>query len=650
LVNFYCNFLVTLLKYGEIIMVNPNAIISTMQEDTPATISPALRLLVQAFFIFFSGLFLFLVLALSIVLLDQILHAGRVMPGVTMNGIDLSGLEPGQAALAILNETEIGADHGITLQCGDTIWQALPSQLGIELDAPASAQEAYLYGRQGSLGSILAYQLFGRRSNHDLQPIITFDEQAAFNYLSQIAREFNQPVKEAELGLSGTQVVALPGQVGLALDIEASLEVIAGHLRRLDTTPILLPIQQEMPGLLDASPFMADAQSFLSRPFELTISAGQPDASQSITLPVEQIAPMLTFSRQQDSGKMIIKPRFRDDLLRAYLADMARRVAQQPRNARFIFNDDTLQLDLLASAVTGRELDIEESLAAIQSAVDEQRSSAALAFKNLSPQVSDTASAENLGIKELVHEESSYFFGSSDARIQNIEKAASEFHGLLVPPGATFSMAANMGDISLDNGYSEALIIFNGRTIEGIGGGVCQVSTTLFRAAFFAGFPIEERHPHAYRVSYYEKTASNGRNSNLAGLDATVFIPLVDFKFTNDTPYWLLMETYISRAANRITWKFYSTSDGRSVEWETSGPVSIVEPKKPLYKKNPDLETGEIKQVDWEADGADVRVDRYVFRDGQLINSDVFRTHYEPWRAIYEYGPGTEGIPEDGSE
>jgi vancomycin resistance protein YoaR len=305
-------------------------------------------------------------------------------------------------------------------------------------------------------------------------------------------------------------------------------------------------------------------------------------------------------------------------------------------------------LDLLASAVTGRELNIAESLAAIQAAVNTHKNSATLSFTNLTPDVTDAATSQELGITELVHEEHSFFFGSSEPRIQNIEKSASEFHGLLIAPGATFSMAANMGDISLDNGYSEALIIFNGRTIEGVGGGVCQVSTTLFRAAFFAGFPIEERHPHAYRVSYYEKTAANGRSSNLAGLDATVFIPLVDLKFTNDTPYWLLMETYISRAANRITWKFYSTSDGRSVEWETSGPVNIVEPKKPLYKKNPDLKAGEIKQVDWEADGADVRVDRWVYRDGAIIISDVFRTNYAPWRAIYEYGPGTDGIPDNG--
>ena len=621
-----------------------------MQEDSPAPISPTARLLLQAVFIFFSGLFLFLVFALSSVLVDQVWHAGRVMPGVTMNGINLSGLEPGQAALAILNGTEIGDEKSITLQYGDIVWQALPSQLGLELDAPASAREAYLYGRQGSLGSILAYQLFGRRASHDLQPMVTFNEQTAFNYLSQIAHEYNRPVKEAELGLSGTQVIAIPGQVGLELDIEASLEMIADYVRRLDGSPIVLPINQEPPDILDASPFAANAQTILSRPFELTIPAGQADAGGSFSLPVEQVAPMLTFTRQQGAGQTIIKPQFRDDLLLAYLSDLAQRTAIQPRNARFIFNDDTRQLDLLTSAVTGRELDIEESLAAIQAAINEKRSSAALVFNTLAPAVNDAATSADLGITELVHEESSYFFGSSEPRIQNIEKAASEFHGLLVPPGATFSMAANMGDISLDNGYSEALIIFNGRTIEGVGGGVCQVSTTLFRAAFFAGFPIEERHPHAYRVSYYEKTAGNGRNSNLAGLDATVFIPLVDLKFTNDTPYWLLMETYINRAANRITWKFYSTSDGRSVDWETSGPISIVEPKKPLYKKNPDLKAGEIKQVDWEADGADVRVDRYIYRNGQLINSDVFRTHYEPWRAIYEYGPGTEGIPENGDD
>ena len=107
-------------------------------------------------------------------------------------------------------------------------------------------------------------------------------------------------------------------------------------------------------------------------------------------------------------------------------------------------------------------------------------------------------------------------------------------------------MASAIGDITLDNGFAEALIIIGGQTIKGVGGGVCQVSTTLFRTAFFAGFPIVERYAHAYRVGYYEQRSNGSHDPSLAGLDATVYVPLVDFKFQNDTPYWLLMETYVN--------------------------------------------------------------------------------------------------------
>src|SRR5574342_11668 len=105
----------------------------------------------------------------------------------------------------------------------------------------------------------------------------------------------------------------------------------------------------------------------------------------------------------------------------------------------------------------------------------------------------------------------------------------------------------------LDLGFAEALIIYGGRTIKGVGGGVCQVSTTLFRGVFHIGLPILERYSHAYRVSYYEMTASGGVDPTLAGLDATVYFPLVDLKFKNDTPYWILMETYANVGARSLT-------------------------------------------------------------------------------------------------
>jgi vancomycin resistance protein YoaR len=201
-------------------------------------------------------------------------------------------------------------------------------------------------------------------------------------------------------------------------------------------------------------------------------------------------------------------------------------------------------------------------------------------------------------------------------------------------------MGETMGDVSLDNGFAEALIIYGGRTIKGVGGGVCQVSTTLFRTVFNAGFPVVERTPHAYRVSYYEETPGGGVDPRLAGLDATVYFPLVDFKFTNDSPYWILMETYMGSSS--LTWKFYSTSDGRSVTWDTSGVTNVVPAPPPSFEENPDLRKNEMKQVDWAANGADVTVTRTVSRGGTVLFQDQFVTHYQPWQAICQYGPDSK--------
>jgi vancomycin resistance protein YoaR len=149
-------------------------------------------------------------------------------------------------------------------------------------------------------------------------------------------------------------------------------------------------------------------------------------------------------------------------------------------------------------------------------------------------------------------------------------------------------------------------------------------------------------------VGYYEQEYGGVKDSTWAGFDATVYVPIVDFKFTNDTPYWLLMETYVVGNVS-LTWKFYSTNDGRVVDWHTTGPTNIVEAPEPLYKENPDLDKGEIKQVDYAADGADITITRTVYIDNQVHFSDSFFTRFRPWQAIYEYGPGTD-IPEPGED
>jgi vancomycin resistance protein YoaR len=355
---------------------------------------------------------------------------------------------------------------------------------------------------------------------------------------------------------------------------------------------------------------------------------------------------MLTIQRVDSTEGSRYQVEMSADSLRSFLQDIGSKLDRTPENARFTFNDDTHQLELIQSAVIGRALNVEASIEQINQKAIQGEHNISLALDYNQPAVGNDATAEKLGITAVTSVQNSYFYGSSASRIKNIQTAAARFHGLLVPPGATFSMAEALGDVSLDTGYAEALIIYGNRTIKGVGGGVCQVSTTLFRTAFFGGYPIVERYPHAYRVSYYELTRSGNVDNDMAGLDATVFVPVVDFRFTNDTPNWLLMETYVKPEARVLTWKFYSTPDGRTVEWGTSGLQNIEDPPEPLYQENEDLAQGEIRQVDWEAAGADVTVTRTVNRDGQVYLQDEFTTHYLPWQAVFEYGPGTK-LPKD---
>ncbi|HLO29306.1 MAG TPA: VanW family protein, partial [Anaerolineales bacterium] len=384
------------------------------------------------------------------------------------------------------------------------------------------------------------------------------------------------------------------------------------------------------------------ARQLLSQPLTLTIpNAAQGDLGPYIYNP-QIVANLIAVQRAPEGDQQALQVALNPKGLRDLLIPVKTQVDRLPSEPKFIFNDATGQLELMEDSKVGRALDVDASIKAINEALARGEHTVALVINETQPKVSGTATGQELGITALIHEETSYFYGSSEARIQNIQAAAKQFLGVLVAPGETFSMGAHLGDISLDNGFAEALIIYGGKTIKGVGGGVCQVSTTLFRAAFNTGFPIVERTPHAYRVSYYEQTASGADDPRLAGLDATVYFPLVDFKFTNDTPYWLLMETYVDVGSRTLTWKFYSTPDGRSVTWDTTGPTNVVPAPSPSFEENPELKKNEMKQVDWAANGADVSVTRTVSRNGGVLYQDTITTHYEPWQAICQYGPDSK--------
>jgi vancomycin resistance protein YoaR len=568
------------------------------------------------------------------VVLVRITHINRALPGVNLQGLSLSGLTHEQIVAEVEARLTYPFDGTLVLTEGDLAWMMSPSELGVRVDSDAIASRALAVGRSGSILDRLAQQIDAWYQGLSLSPILQIDQVVGGHRLSQLATMIDRPTIEADLQVHGVEVVATQGQIGREVSYEETLAAIRPSVLQMVDAVTPLVIREKPPRVLDASATASVANQLLSEPLRITA-----EGADDLILPPATVATLLRFNLDESGGGAEYRLALDPEALRQALEPLAPDLERDPENARFIFNDDTRQLDLLEPAIIGRTLDLQGSIDEINQRVAGGERSVPLAFSLEEPAVNDAATAEELGISEAVSVVSTYFNGSSPERIQNIKTASSAFHGLLIPPGETLSMSDVLGDISLDNGYAEALIIFGDRTINGVGGGVCQVSTTLFRAVFFGGYEIVERNPHAYRVGYYEQ----GPGSPGPGLDATVFVPLVDFKFHNDTPYWLLLETYIY--GNQLLWKFYSTSDGRAVQWSKNLSNEVDAPK-PLYKENVDLEKGKIKKIDYEADGLDVVVYRTVSRSGEVIHQDTIKTHYLPWRAIYEFGPGTD-LPDD---
>jgi vancomycin resistance protein YoaR len=573
----------------------------------------------------------------------QQFNDGKIYPGVSVYGVNLSGLTAAEAAQRLMLGFTYPRDGRIVFQYGERTWTATPADLGLGLDLLSTVNDAYSVGRSKDFLGNLEDQLEARFSGVAIPPVLQFDFGKALAYLQRIEAEVDRPAVEAKLELHNFEITAIPGSMGKKMDTAAMLGLIADPIGHLKDAVILLDVKEFPPDIMDASPQAETARNLISQDFELTIETPLPGDPPSWRLTPSMLADMLSFRRVKDTTGTHYLLALDEGKLANLLMPLAAPLSRKVANARFLFNETTRALDLFKPSQPGRELNVAKSIQSIQNAVAQGAHGAPLGFDFAAPEIGDSMDTAALGITELLPQgmgtQWTSFSGSGDARIHNIQLASEQFNGVLVRPGAEFSMGGQLGDVSLDTGYSEALIIVNGATVKGAGGGVCQVSTTLFRMALMAGFPITMRYAHAYRVSYYEN--GDGPVHLGAGFDATVFLPEVDLKFINDSDHWLLMETEVDLKTKRLYWRFYSTYDGRSVSYNAVVANEKPQPD-PRWEPNPELQPNEYKQVEWQAPpGEDVTVYRTVSRDSQVLFQDKFPTHYLPWPDVCQYNPDT---------
>ncbi len=327
--------------------------------------------------------------------------------------------------------------------------------------------------------------------------------------------------------------------------------------------------------------------------------------------------------------------RWNSDVIDSALSAIASQVNIPATDALFQFQNG--RVTSFRPSSNGKQLNVDEANNRITQAfhtaeeTGQQHITVLMPIETVRPTVA-TDKANTFGIKELIGSGYSEFAGSTAERIHNVTLAASRLNGVLIKPGETFSFNDTVGDISAATGYQSAWIIKDGRTVLGDGGGVCQVSTTLFRAALAAGLPIVERHAHDYRVHYYEEGGFK------PGLDATVYGPTYDLKFKNDTPASILIQAKTDVTNLSLIFDLYGASDGRIAQIINQKLWDITPPPPDLYQDDPTLAKGVVKQVDFSAWGAKASFDYLITRGDATLEKTTFFSNYQPWQAVYLRG------------
>jgi vancomycin resistance protein YoaR len=422
------------------------------------------------------------------------------------------------------------------------------------------------------------------------------------------------------------------------VDVEATLAALALAVGRLQPVEVALVVHEVPPVVTDGEPARAEAEALLAGPITLVLASPREGDPGPWVLSPEQMAGMLAVYVEGGALHAVLD----EAALAAYLEGLAPALAVEPTDARFHFEDLSGRLVPIAPSADGRELDVAASAARIAQEAAAGNRYVSLVVQAVPPRYPDTATAADLGITGLIGEGESYFIGSPTGRDHNIRLAAGRFDGIMVGPGETFSFNHYLGEVTAEAGYDESYITAGEQLQMGIGGGICQVSTTAFRAAFWGGYPIVERWYHYQRVGYYELRGGG------VGMDATVYSPQVDLKFTNDRQAPLLIETEIEDRAHRLVFRLYSAYDGRRVEMEGPEEADVVEPGPPIYELDEEIEPETVERWQSAVDGLTATVVRRVYdAGGTPLYQDTFVSRYAPRRAAFHYGPGYEP-PEEG--
>lgn len=562
-------------------------------------------------------------------------YAGKIEPGVSISGVYVGKMSRDDAKTVLEKQLQSYEQKPVVLSFQDKNWTPNLAELGIAVNVDASLDKAAAFGHTSDLidGSRIFKLMNPQTANFPLE--IQLNDNKLKSYLDTVATSVHQDVVEPKLELKDGQLLVTAGKTGYNVDYAKTLTALRESLVKLE------PVSQNLLQVTTVNPTTTNAE-ISSLKDKINAITSQPVTvkfnDKTWTLDQKTLVGLITLSPNNDAASTShFDFSVNRDYIKNFVAALSKGIDQDPQDGKLGWNG---HLVAAQQSKDGQKLDVDKSVEAVMQSINDPTNRTANLVVNVTKPAIDTSNLDAFGVKDLIGEGVSHFGGSLVARGHNIETAASYLTGAFIKPHSTFSFLDTIGEISEKRGYWKGYSIVADQTVPDVGGGVCQVSTTTFRAAFFAGLPIEERHEHAYRVHWYEEMGEP------VGFDAAVYQPGSDFKFDNPYDNWLYLQAYTSNGYLHV--KLYGTKvPGQTVELKASGPYNFLPAKPDKIQIVSDLPPGVKKQVDYAQQGVSADITRIIKVNGVVVKTSTFPSRYEAWSNIYQVGaqPAPKPVP-----
>ncbi len=595
-----------------------------------------------ALIIILSALFVLLIILGALYLNWQNNYNNKVYPGVKIGKINLEKLTFSQAEELIKAQTEKIQEDGFKIKNGEKIINISTEIFSFDSDLSAPTLSFnYLETAQAAYGektdrTFIKYLLsiLKLSGSTNIKMGYDLDENKLKDLLNSSLGELNIESSNAYFVFDkNSQIKIIPEKLGKEINYDQAITDLKNNLDNLSDSIINIKTKTKYPEIAakDLSGLAAEAKTKIGT--ENLILTFQEDTNNatssenlSWTIKPDKLITWLSVSKLNGNYTLSLENEKIKQYLTLNVIDKVNREAVLPR-----FEIKNNKVSSWQEGGRGRHLDLDENAQQINEKFIKNERTIFLTTKETGE--IDSSLTNELNINEVIGTGYSDFSGSPSNRIKNIQVGAAAAQGLLIKPGEEFSLVKVLGDVSKETGYFPELVIKGDKTVPEYGGGLCQIGTTLFRAALASGLPITSRQNHSYRVSYYEP----------AGTDAAVYIPNPDVRFINDTGNYILIQVRIVKT--KIYFDFWGTKDGRIATTTTPVIYNITKPAPTKLVETSDLALGVKKCTEHAHNGADAYFDYKVTYSNIATTTPPlerrFKSHYVPWQEVCLIGTGT---------